>query len=89
MTDFDKEFDLLSQYLDYRIDLVAKKLNRPYIIFRLECLPKHFDVDELFKFYSQTGILFVDSTPDPEPIDTYIISFTEWKLYIHCLHNSI
>ena len=80
MTDFDKEFELLAQYIKYRIDWRVDYI-RSMIRIDLSSFQK-MDAESLIRFYRETGVVFYNgSSSDSINRNDTLHSFDEWKEY--------
>ncbi len=83
MTDFDKEFELLAEYITYRIDWrIAWFKSR--VTIELKWIAK-LDAEDILKHLRQTGILFIntsncDNANVSEITSNGVLSFEDWKL---------
>lgn len=82
MTDFNKEFDLLQQWLNYRIDwLISFKTFGLKFNIDLMGMPKGYSVKELLRLYQEQGIMFYDGSDDKRSLVNKPLSFDDWKDY--------
>jgi hypothetical protein len=70
MTDFNKEFDLLQKYINYRVDWYSVYLRDGRIFYiNIDAIPCYFTPKGLIAMYQQIGWSFV-----PYKVDTSMIS---------------
>lgn len=80
MIDFDKEFELLKEWLDYRVEwLISFKSNG--LILNFDCITKYYALDEIIRCYKQLGVFFYHSDNCTDvPVSFHnALSFEEWK----------
>jgi hypothetical protein len=73
MTDWNKELDLLKEYIDWRVD----EWCCPTIWLSIANIP-HLNIEELFRAYMEQGIMYVTNEDTPS-VSSHRISFEEWK----------
>lgn len=80
MIDFDKEFDLLSKYLDYRIDWMAIHfIFRNGIVIDVSQIP-NWEVERIYKTFMEQGVMIVNSLENEPVYKTSCLTFSEWKI---------
>jgi len=73
MTDWNKELDLLNEYIEWRVDGWCC----PTILLNIRNIP-HLNIEELFRAYMEQGVLYVNSIDTPS-VSSHRITFDEWK----------
>lgn len=71
MTDWNKELDLLKEYIDWRVDSFS-----PAPLGLTYTGATAFTPEQIFKWYREMGVLFVNCEPQPS---IQLLSFEQWK----------
>lgn len=73
MTDWNKELDLLKEYIDWRVD----SWSCPTIWLSIANIP-HLNIKELVRAFKEYGTMYVNSDEMPT-VSSCRISFEQWK----------
>lgn len=81
MIDFNKEFDLLQQYINYRVEWYATYLTVGRICYvNIDAIPYYFTPEGIFELYKQTGNMFYDSSTDTSTVKEHkCLTFEQFK----------
>lgn len=71
-TDWDKELDLLKEYIGWRVD----NFYHLPIVMNVTNIPTNWNAETLFRLYRETGVLFYNIYPEPE---FKMLTFDEWR----------
>lgn len=73
MTDWDKELDMLKEYIDWRVD----SFSPAPLVLNFTAIPS-FTPEQIFKWYREMGVMFVNCEDEPQP-SIQLLSFEQWK----------
>lgn len=81
MTDFNKEFETLQKYIDYRVGCLADYLTYGRVFYvNIEAIPFCFTPEGILALYQQMGLNFISSKSDTSSLkERKLLSFDEFK----------
>lgn len=80
MIDFNKEFDILQRWIDYRVDWYAVYLTQGRMFYiDIDALPTTATPKQIMKWYQETGIVYYRTASSIEINEHKCLTFEQFK----------